>query len=112
MWRTDVYQMEFINPSLRRVLKFYEEVLDSHTVITSLYRIGDVGPHGQLPLRAVDLRYVKDESELAEQMINATWIYDPERPHYKVALLHNVGGGLHLHIQVHRNTRRRQAADE
>ena len=36
--------------------------------------------------------------------INEHWEYDPERPHIKCALYHDVGQGPHIHTQVHDRT--------
>ncbi|GAG88238.1 unnamed protein product, partial [marine sediment metagenome] len=36
---------------------------------------------------------------------NAHWIYDPERLEKKCAKFHNTGQGVHIHLQVHRNTK-------
>ena len=71
--------------------------------ITSLYRIGDTGVHGTLPLRGVDLRCNVDSYNI-EKFVNDTWVYDIDRPHYKACMIHDVGGGVHIHLQVHPNT--------
>ncbi len=63
------------------------------------------------PVRAIDLRswfYRPEKATQIEQAINNRWIYDPNRPNMKVAMIHKVkGGALHFHIQVHPNTVRR-----
>jgi len=81
-------------------------------VITESYRdkrhANDV--HGTDPVRAVDLRtrcYDGDGAYRIMDEINNRWIYDPGRPDKKVAMIHDVGQGLHFHIQVHPNTVRR-----
>ena len=73
--------------------------------ITSLYRIGDKGVHGTLPVRGVDIQ-CRDpaEGEWIEDRLNGKWIYDPDRPDKKVCMYHDVGQGAHIHIQVHPNT--------
>ena len=38
--------------------------------------------------------------------INRKWIYDPARPNIKVAFAAKHGTAPHVHLQVHRNTRR------
>ena len=77
-------------------------------LITSAFRPGDSGVHGTLKLRGLDLRCrASDLGHVAEDFINGIWSYDPERPSKKVAIFHDVGQGLHLHLQVHPNTRRR-----
>ena len=66
--------------------------------------------HGTQPVRAVDLRYWCYPGQLPTEItdrINSIWIYDPGRPKMNVALLHDAGNGMHFHIQVGPNTRRR-----
>ena len=101
----DVSQLEFIDPTLRRVCEFLEQSTGLEYTITSLYRINDKGVHGTLPLRGIDLRCrtPKIGQEIAD-IINAKFTYDPYRPNIKCALFHNIGLGNHIHIQVHPNT--------
>lgn len=76
--------------------------------ITCGYRYNDTGVHGQVPCRAVDLRSTSfTNPKNVEKYINECWEYDPSRPDIQVALLHDVGQGIHFHIQVHDRTRRR-----
>ncbi len=105
--RIDYLQLEFIHPRLRRLLADVESATGFEFTITSLYRINDTGNHGQLPLRAVDLR-CRDIlfGKPIESYINANWVYDPDRPQMKACLIHDSGGGLHFHIQVHPKTER------
>lgn len=68
--------------------------------------------HGTDPIRAIDIRewcYDKDFAiEICED-INQQWIYDPRRPNKQVALIHKANGGaMHMHIQTHPRTIRRQ----
>ena len=108
----DLYQLEFIHPLLREVMKDKEQEFGSRE-ITSLYRIGDPRCHGQLPLRAIDEKCKnKKAGDLIARWINERWQYDPDRPKMKVAICHETfdergrSKGLHLHYQVHPNTRR------
>lgn len=107
--RIDVYNLDFIDGTLRAVLKDAEALLEAETgeecTITSLHRIGDTGNHGQLPLRAVDLR-CRDEriGNKVAGLINARWQYDPNRKWLSCAVFHDVGSGYHLHLQVHPST--------
>ena len=76
-------------------------------VITCGYRPGDSGVHGTMPCRAVDLRsWTFKAPDRVCNYINMVFEYDYKRPEMKVALFHDVGKGLHFHIQVHPNTRR------
>lgn len=80
-------------------------------VMTDAWRdqrhLGDLHARG----RAIDLRFWCYPDKLAYEImhwINRCWEYDPARPDKKVAIIHKVNnGGIHFHIQVHPNTRRR-----
>ena len=64
--------------------------------------------HGEDPVRAIDAR--SWEFKNAEQMAkkcNEVWAYDPARPQMEVCVYHDTGQGIHFHIQVHPNTKRR-----
>lgn len=77
-------------------------------VITSLHREGDKGVHGTIPCRGIDVR--SRDNTIARsiaRVVNDAWVYDPSRPDKQCAIPHDVGFGLHLHLQVHPNTRRR-----
>ena len=103
--KIDLNQISFISPLLRKILIDVEIQLGFEFTITSLFRIGDDGVHGTLPLRACDLRCKDDiTGKRIVDVINNTWQYDPERPDMKVAMFHDVGMGAHLHIQVHPDT--------
>lgn len=106
--KIDINQLEFIDRTLRDLLLWLEEGTGNEETITSLFRIGDRGVHGQLPLRGVDLR-CRDmgDGKLLETHVNDNWVYDPARPDKVCAKLHGEGRNLHLHIQVHPNTERR-----
>lgn len=103
--RIDVGQLEFIDKKLRTMVKWLEKEVGVEFVITSLYRIGDKGVHGALPVRGMDLRMrnVEVGGEI-ERLVNAYWTYDPKRYHISCAMLHGQGSNLHLHLQTHPNT--------
>jgi len=103
--KIDIKNLEFINETLRTICTEVEKETGVELTVTSLFRIGDTGVHGQLPLRGIDFR-VKDilVGRLIEKKINQKWIYDTYRHKMKCALLHDVGQGLHLHVQAHANT--------
>ncbi len=66
--------------------------------------------HGVDPVRAVDLRSWCYDGDMAHQIrdeINQKWAYDPIRPDRQVAIIHDIGQGVHFHIQVHPRTERR-----
>jgi hypothetical protein len=103
--KIDIAQLEFIDINLRTILLWIEGRTGLELTITSLYRIGDSGVHGQLPLRGCDVRMRNPViGDNYSEMINTYWKYDPSRPELKCALLHDSGSGLHLHVQVHPNT--------
>ena len=103
--RIDYQQLEFIDPTLRELVKSVEDATGFEFTITSLYRMNDGGNHGQLPLRAMDLRCRNHILGAAiEKWINSHWIYDNERLSMKCCLMHGAGSNLHFHIQVHPNT--------
>jgi len=76
-----------------------------YAVITSSVRSD--GIHSTYPLRAVDLRSsIYPQPDMVADEINRVWTYDPSRPQYQVCVYHDVGMGMHFHIQVHKNTMR------
>ena len=84
-----------------------EYLLGSATV-TSLYREGDTGVHGTVPVRGVDCRCRNLEvGEAIAKWLNSRHVYDPARPNMQCAVAHDAGSGPHLHLQVHPNTRLR-----
>ena len=96
--------LEFIDPLLREMALEVERHFGEQTV-TSLYRIGDNGVHGTLPLRGMDLR--QRNAAMGEEIsayINRKFIYDKHRPQMKCAMYHDVGQGAHIHLQVHPNS--------
>ncbi len=103
--RIDIDQLAFIDRSLRDMVGFLERKSGIELTVTSLYRIGDSGVHGQLPLRGIDVR-VRDEpvGRALRKLINLNWTYDPDRPGLKCAILHGRSSNLHLHLQTHPNT--------
>lgn len=101
----DIQQLEFIDPQLRKMAVWVEEKTGVKFTVTSLYRIGDTGVHGTLPLRGLDFRCRSMEFGITvEALINKNWKYDPKRPLKTCCLLHGEGTNLHLHLQVHPNT--------
>jgi hypothetical protein len=93
------------HPTLRSLLCWLHE-LNIDIILTSTYRQGDPGVHGTNPLRGFDLRsWGLYDIQTIVEMTNDHWVYDPKRPRKKVCKYHNVGGGHHLHFQVHKNTK-------
>lgn len=105
--KADVIQFSYWNAELRKIALWIERETGVEWTITSPYRMDDLGCHGQLPLRAFDLRIrLESMGEVLADHINKYWQYDPTRTQKKCALLHGEGANLHLHIQVHPNTKR------
>ena len=104
--RIDIAQLAFIAPTLRDILLQTEKATGFEFTITSLYRIGDKGVHGALPLRGTDLRMrLRSAGSDIAAYINNRWQYDSERPAMRCAVLHGMGANLHLHVQVHPRSR-------
>lgn len=80
-------------------------------MITSAYRPGDPGVHGYF--RGLDLRCrARERGKAIAAAINEEFIYDPDRPWMKVAIYHDVGKGVHLHLQVCDQTIRREEHEQ
>ena len=96
-----------IHPNMVLVLMYLTYRMGTLDV-TSLFRRGDSGVHGQFPVRGVDVRCRDlNIARAIEAQINRDWSYDNQRPEKKVALAHDAGDGIHLHLQVHDRTRMR-----
>ena len=103
--KIDINHLEFIDPKLRSLGIWIEKKTGMEFTITSLYRMGDSGVHGTLPLRGLDLRCRSLEVGLAvEKLVNDNWIYDPNRTGLKCCFLHGDDSNLHFHFQVHPET--------
>ena len=82
----------------------------SEVVFTSGYRPKkihdkDSGIASTKPCRHLDIRsYVYTDPQSVVDDINKHWVYDPTREHLKCAVLHDVGRGVHIHLQVHPKT--------
>ena len=82
----------------------------SEIMITSAYRAKkihdkDSGIAATIPCRHRDFRsWIYEDPQKVVDDINKNWTYDPKRPEYMCAVLHDVGEGIHIHTQVHDNT--------
>ncbi len=103
----DLGQLEFIDENLRDMVIETQKKVGMIFTVTSLYRIGDEGVHGQLPLRGIDVR-VRSRAVAQEiaHIVNAFWEYDYSRPEKQCCIAHGKGGNFHLHFQTHPNTKR------
>jgi len=103
----DIGQLIFIDEKLRNLALWLEASTGQEYTITSLFRLGDKGPHGTLPLRAIDLRCRNEKIGLQiVEFINAHWRYDYLRPGMMCAILHGEASNMHIHLQVHKNTQK------
>ena len=104
--KIDIKQLKFIDPLLASISVETEAELQVEFTITSLYRIGDTGVHGTLPVRGMDWScHDLALGTLVQDHINSRWQYDYTRPKKQCCLFHAVGGGtFHLHLQVCENT--------
>ncbi len=103
--RIDIDQIEFINKKLRDIVTGLEEDTGLKFTVTSIYRDGDKGVHGTMPVRGIDLRCRHAKlGRIIEEIINTKYQYDSKRPELDCCFLHGEGYNLHLHIQVHPNT--------
>ena len=103
--KIDINQLEFIDKKLRELALWIEKETGLEFTITSIYRIGDRGVHGLLPVRGIDLRCRSLEIGISiEAFINKFWSYDPKRIDKKCCFLHGHDSNLHFHLQVHPNT--------
>jgi hypothetical protein len=106
--KLDLSQLEFIHPKLRKMATETEMYLGEEQTVTSLFRPGDKGVHGTIPVRGLDWRCRDAErGRVIEEAVNSRWQYDPNRPNMKCCMFHSVGQGWHLHLQVHPRTVRR-----
>jgi len=101
----DYRQLDFIDSKLKVILSYLEKETGLKFRVTSLYRPGDAGVHGTLPLRGIDLGCRNLEvGEVLAKLVNEKFVYDPSRPGKTCAMVHDAGSGLHLHLQVHPST--------
>jgi hypothetical protein len=101
----DYKQLDFIDIKLRDLIDWLEDETGLIFTITSLYRIGDSGVHGTLPVRGCDLRIRNEQiGESLCDLVNKNWVYNPEKPEKKVAIAHGKRSNYHIHLQVHANT--------
>ena len=96
------------DPTLIEIVATVESFFPGIT-ITEGYREG-IGVHSTDPCRAIDLRsrnYTEGQIQAIKDFINNAWIYDYERPEMACCIVHDVGRGIHFHIQVHPRTCRK-----
>ncbi|MFA6198656.1 MAG: hypothetical protein WC734_05940 [Patescibacteria group bacterium] len=105
-WKEDCLKTEWIelllkNPRLVFLALEFANAIGQAITVTSIFRRSDNGVHGywrgiDLSVRGFGLSRVE---EIVERL-NARYPYDPKRKKMVTYLLHDVGFGLHLHIQT------------
>jgi len=95
--------------TLLDILFWLDLQVPGKVIITSGPRKDDDGVHGTNPSRGIDIRsWVFRSPEQVVGMINAEWEYDYERFDKQIAKYHRTEtGAFHIHLQSHKNTRRR-----
>lgn len=81
----------------------FESKFQIGIIVTEGWRPGS-GVHSTSPCRGLDLRswiYTTEELEYIEKTINTLWTYDHGRPDMRCLIVHDVGKGQHIHLQVH-----------
>ena len=93
------------HPKLVEVVTWADQQYPKLLVFTSAHRPGP-GVHGTDPLRAIDLRsrHFIDPVVVCDNF-NDEWDYG--KSPYKVCVCHDSGQGIHFHIQVRDETKRR-----
>ena len=105
--RTDVAQLNYLHKTLRELLVWLERTTGLEFTETSSWRPHDDGVHGTSPVRGYDVRMRSETiGQAVADHINDAREYDPGRPDLACAVLHGEASNVHLHIQVHGNTRR------
>ena len=101
------------DPTLIEIVSTVESYFPGIT-ITEGYREG-AGVHSADPCRGIDLRsrnYTTAQIQTMKDFINNAWIYDPERLEMECCIVHDVGRGMHFHIQAHPRTVRRMVTHD
>jgi hypothetical protein len=104
--KIDLQQISLYDTKLVQIAMLLESHFGVEFKLTSGYRDGDSGVHGTVPCRGLDLSCPDPYfGKLIAEFLNSIYEYDADRPDYKVCLYH--GEPLHIHLQVHPNTRLR-----
>lgn len=104
--RTDYSQLNYLHPMMRKLLKWLEVRTGLEFTETSSYREGVGSVHNTMPCRGYDLRMRNREiGQAICDFINKFWLYDENQAGKNCAIIHGEGSNLHIHLQVHPNTR-------
>ena len=97
---------EIIITHLHRTQVEQDEIYENHPLqsVREKYKSNPwVSVHQCLPVRGADLR-ADDRADEIANFINRHWQYDPNRPAFLCAIVHDSGHGRHIHVQTHLNT--------
>jgi len=107
--KSDIAQQEFRHKTLRLLIVWLELETGLEFTETSSFRMDGSGVHTTLPVRGEDLRMRnRPVGEAIVKMVNDKWSYDYKRSYLDCAGLHGKGANMHIHLQVHPNTKRRE----
>lgn len=107
--KADIINQEAIHFKLRLLIAWMEEAIGVEFTETSRHRKG-TGVHSAYPVRGIDFRMRSfTVGKAIEQIVNDVWEYDRNQPTKGCCLLHGEGANMHLHMQVHPNTKKREA---
>jgi hypothetical protein len=106
--KIDLRQQELTDKILDEIIIWLERKGGMEFTSSSIHRKNDSGVHGCYPSRGNDLICrIYTVGKALEEYVNNNWQYDYTRLEKQVAIYHDTGGGYHLHLQSHPNTRKR-----
>jgi hypothetical protein len=101
-WRDESLPHPALVVAVNLAALIYYRMTGQSATITSLYRDNDPGVHGQKPCRGADLRthgLMGDQKAQWTGAINTAIPYQSSKP-TQTAMVHDVGRGDHLHLQI------------
>ena len=98
------YHKKMVALALWYVYRVNEPTLESAHRKVKVWE-GDSGIHMTIPGRALDfsIKGLTDPNKVVED-VNNHFEYDPGRPEMHCAICHDVGKGMHIHLQVSDST--------
>lgn len=99
-------QLDYLDPQLKGLLLWLEEIFEVEFNNTSNYRPGDSGVHGFGRGWDIQCNYAPF-GRLIRDTINSAYEYDPARPNKQCAIFGDDDHLDHVHVQVHPDTRLR-----
>ena len=99
-------QLDYLDPKLKGILLWLEELFQVEFNNTSHFRPDDDGVHGYGRGWDIQCNYTPF-GKLVAQTVNSAYEYDPTRPNMNCAVYGDDNHRNHIHLQVHPNTRLR-----